>query len=417
MYRFMEELFPICRSITGPGIRETLQRIRREVPLSIKEVPSGTRVLDWTVPPEWTIRDAFIARNGRRVVDFQASNLHVVQYSRPVHQRMSLAELRPHLHTLEAHPEWIPYRTSYWNDGWGFCLSRRQLDALSEGEYEVGIDSTLEPGALVFGELVVPGSCADEMLLSCHICHPALANDNLSGLAVAVETARQILASPHRLTYRFLFIPGTIGSIAWLAQNEAIAHRVRHGLVLSCLGDAGPLTYKRSRRGDAPVDHIAEALMAERGLADRVRPFSPYGYDERQYCSPGFDLPVGCLTRTPNGEFPEYHTSADNLGFVTPSALLDSLEMVRDIVARLETTRRFTRVDPRGEPQLGRRGLYHGVGGIQHLPDRERALLWVLSLVDHGHSLAQIARLAGLPLALVEAAADTLIAKDLIREA
>lgn len=416
MSRLVEELFPLCRSLTGPGIRETLRRIQGEVAITLHEVPSGTPVLDWTIPLEWNIRDAYIARDGKRVVDFQASNLHVVHYSAPVRRRMTLAELRPHLHTLPDRPDLIPYRTSYWTEGWGFCLTHRQLQAMPEGPYEVCIDATLEPGSLVYGELFLPGASPDEVLISCHVCHPSLANDNLSALAVAVETARRIGRESHRLSYRFLFIPGTIGSIAWLARNEAHLSRVRHGLVLSCLGDAGPLTYKRSRRGDAAIDRAAAELMAERGLADRVRRFVPYGYDERQYCSPGFDLPVGCLTRTPHGEYPEYHTSADDLGLVTPAALLDSLGMVLDIVGRLEAPRRYVRVDPRGEPQLGRRGLYHGVGGIQHLPEQEMALLWVLSLADHGHSLPEIARAAGLPLALIEGATHLLIEKELIRE-
>ncbi|HEX7023336.1 MAG TPA: DUF4910 domain-containing protein, partial [Gemmatimonadales bacterium] len=299
MHGLIEELFPVCRSITGDGLRETLRRVQRDVPVVLREIPSGTAVLDWTVPPEWNIRDGYVALGGERIVDFRVSNLHVVNYSTPVRRRMTLAELRPHLFSLPEHPDWIPYRTSYWNEGWGFCLRHRQLESLREGDYEVCIDSTLAPGSLSYGELLVPGASTDEVLISCHVCHPSLANDNLSALAVAVEAARWVMSESRGLSYRFLFIPGTIGSIAWLAHNEAGLGRIRHGLVLSCLGDPGPMTYKRSRRGNAVIDRAAAHVLGSTGLGERVRTFVPYGYDERQYCSPGFDLPVGCLTRTP----------------------------------------------------------------------------------------------------------------------
>jgi len=417
MYRLIEELYPVCRSITGEGLRETLRRVQRDVPILLHEIPSGTAVFDWTVPPEWNIRDAWIERGGKRIVDFRASNLHVVSYSTPVRRRMTLAELRPHLFSLPDRPDWIPYRTAYWSESWGFCLSHRLLESLPEGDYEVCIDSTLAPGSLTYGECLVPGASTDEVLISCHTCHPSLANDNLSALAVAIELARRAMSEPRALSYRFLFLPGTIGSIAWLARNEADLGRIKHGLVLSCLGNRGPVTYKRSRRGDASVDRAAAHVLGEAGLGTRVRAFVPYGYDERQYCSPGFDLPVGCLTRTPNGEFPEYHTSADNLDLVAPRPLADSYETVTRILEILEQDRRYVRTDPRGEPQLGRRGLYQGVAGARQLPQYELALLWVLNLADNRHSLRDIADRAGLPFALVAEAAAALLAKDLIREA
>ncbi len=409
MYQLIEELFPLCRSITGEGLRATLRRIQREVPLTLHEVPSGTRVLDWTVPPEWNIRDAWIAQGGERVVDFRESNLHVVGYSVPVRRRLPLSELRPHLFALPERPDWIPYRTAYWQETWGFCLTQRRLDALPDGDYDVGIDATLAPGSLSYGELLVPGRVPDEVLLSCHVCHPSLANDNLSALAVAVELAKRVSEAPPRLSYRFLFLPGTIGAVAWLARNETGLARIRHGLVLSCLGDPGPLTYKQSRRGDAPIDRAAARVL------DRVRPFTPWGYAERQFCSPGFDLPVGCLTRTPNGEYPEYHTSADNLDLVTPSALADSLAALERILELVDQDRRFVRTDPRGEPQLGRYGLYQGVAGPQPSP-QELALLWVLNLADHRHTLLDMSARSGLPLATLEKATADLLDKNLIRE-
>lgn len=416
MHRLIAELYPGCRSITGDGLRATLRRLEREVPLIIHEVPSGTSVFDWTVPPEWNIRDAYLKRGDHRVIDFRTSNLHVVNYSIPFRGRMTLAELRPHLFSLPEYPDRIPYRTSYWKEGWGFCLSHRQLEMLPEGDYEVCIDSTLAPGSLSYGELLVPGESTDEVLISCHTCHPSLANDNLSGVAVAVELARRARLAPRPLSYRFLFIPGTIGSITWLARNEAEVGRIKHGLVLSCVGDRGPVSYKRSRRGDATIDRAAAHVLRESGLGSRVRDFVPYGYDERQYCSPGFDLPVGCFTRTPNGEFPEYHTSADNLAFVTPESLAGSYATLVRILEIVEQDRRCFRRDPRGEPQLGRRGLYEGVAGSPH-PAFELALLWVLNLADGRHSLLDTADRAGMPFALVKEAAEALREKDLIRVA
>jgi len=407
MHELVAELYPICRSITGDGLRATLRRIAELVPLELHEVPSGTSVFDWTVPPEWNIRDAWIADpKGRRVVDFQESSLHVVNYSTPVRARMSLAELRPHLHALPEQPDLIPYRTSYYRESWGFCLTQRVLDSLPEGQYDVCIDSTLAAGALTYGECVLPGETEEEVLFSCHSCHPSLANDNLAGMAVATFLARWLADQPRRYTYRFVFIPGTIGSIAWLAKNEARTVRVRHGLVLSCLGDAGMPHYKRSQRGNADVDRAVAHVLAHGGPHE-VRDFVPYGYDERQYCSPGFDLPVGCLTRTPNGEYPEYHTSADNPAFVRPESLAHSLGLLQQVVEVLEGNRCYRNLAPRGEPQLGRRGLYRPTGGAA-LAGFEFALLWVLNQSDGHRSLLDIAERSGQPFPLLAAAAGAL---------
>lgn len=416
MHALVTELYPICRSITGDGMRRTLTRLQALVPLTMHEVSSGTTVLDWTVPKEWNIRDAYVTdASGTRVIDFQQLSLHVLNYSTPIRRRMPLAELKPHLFTLPDHPDWVPYRTSYYSEAWGFCASRRVVDALPEGDYDVVIDSTLRPGALTYGELVLPGETTDEMLFSCHSCHPSLANDNLSGMAVAVALARDLAArSRRRLTYRFLFIPGTIGSITWLATHEDVIPRVKHGLVLSCVGDGGGFTYKRSRRGDAPVDRAAAHVLRHTGSPYAVRDFVPYGYDERQYCSPGFDLAVGCFMRTPNGEYPEYHTSADNPGLVRPAALEGSVAALMTIVDVLEGDGRFRNTSPRGEPQLGRRGLYGATGGAARLPQFEFALLWVLSYSDGNHSLLDIAERSGLPFAAVRQAADALLGKGLL---
>ena len=419
MYALVAELFPLCRSITGDGLRHTLRRLQQDVPLELVEVPSGTQVFDWTVPREWNIRDAFIANaRGERVVDFRQSSLHVVNYSVPVRDRMRLSELRPFLHTLPDQPELIPYRTSYYRESWGFCLTQRALDALPDEEYDVCIDSSLAPGHLTYGEYVVLGRSDDEVLIYCDCCHPSLANDNLSGVAVAMELARGLgeRASELQYSYRFLFIPGTIGSITWLAMNREEAARIKHGLVLSCLGDAGPLTYKRSRRGNGLIDRAAEHVLQRSAGSERIRAFVPYGYDERQYCSPGFNLAVGCLTRTPNGEYPEYHTSADDLTLVKAESLAASLAACERIVEILEHEARYVNVQPYCEPQLGKRGLYRATGGTS-LADYEMALLWVLSFSDGEHSLLDIANRAGIEFHTILRAALDLDEHELIRRA
>ncbi len=414
LHRFVSELYPICRSITGNGIRETLSLIQKRIPLQIFEVASGTDVFDWTVPKEWNIRDAFIKDlRGNRVVDFQKSTLHVLSYSTPVRVTMSLGELRPHLFTLCDHPDWIPYRTSYYKPEWGFCLSHNQLLALGDDNYEVCIDSTLEDGHLTYGEYYLPGRSKEEILVSVHACHPSLANDNLSGLAVATFLAQMLSGNDLRYSYRFLFIPGTIGAITWLAQNREAAQRICHGLVLTCIGDAGGFHYKKSRRGDAEIDRATAHVLNHCGEAAEILDFSPYGYDERQYCSPGFNLPVGCLMRSVWGSFPEYHTSADNLEFVRPHALAQSLRMCTLIFNVLENNRRYRNLNPHCEPQLGKRDLYRTTGGDGISTDIS-ACLWVLNLSDGEHSLLDIAERSGMPFSTIRNAAEILCNRGLL---
>jgi aminopeptidase-like protein len=391
--------------------------IGKHIPLTVHEVPTGTRVFDWTVPREWNIRDAYIAdATGRRVVDFAESNLHVVGYSVPVDTVMPLAELREHLHTLPEQPDLIPYRTSYYQETWGFCLTQNTLDSLVDGDYQVVIDSTLADGSLTYAEHVVPGQVSDEVIISCHTCHPSLANDNLAAIAIATKLAHRLAESNPWYTYRFLFAPGTIGSITWLARNHERIGKVRHGLVLACAGDSGSLTYKRSRRGDAGIDRVARYVLETSGRAHRIVDFSPYGYDERQFCSPGFDLGVGCLTRTPYGAYPEYHTSADNPGFVSAEAMVDTLETVTEILGVLDRDRRYVNLSPYGEPQLGKRGLYESLGGRSDTKQAQLAMLWVLNFSDGEHSLLDVARRSELPFAAVVAAADALHDAGLLKE-
>jgi aminopeptidase-like protein len=405
----VRRLFPICRSLTGDGVRQTFDVLEGHIPLQRREIASGTKVFDWNVPQEWNIREAHItAPDGTRVFDFQRLNLHVVGYSEPVRATLPLEALRERLHTLPDQPDLIPYRTSYYDRTWGFCLSHRQFEQLEPGEYEVVIDSTLEPGSLSYAELEVEGSGDEEVLLSTYVCHPSLANDNLSGIAVTTMVAKRLLERELRHSYRFVFAPGTIGPLAWLHDNRDRLDRIRHGLTFSCIGDGGDLTYKRSRRTHAEIDEAMEIVLRDRGDAHRILPWEPWGGDERQFCSPGFDLPLGSLMRTPHGEFAGYHTSADGLDLIRPESLAGAVEACLQVVDVLETNRRFTNLSPYGEPQLGKRGLYRSAGGAVATPDDERALLWVLNLSDGNSALVDIARRSGLPYAVVRRAAERL---------
>src|ERR1700722_327504 len=414
LYSFAAELYPVCRSITGDGLRQTLAQIHKRIPLQSSEVPSGTEVFDWTVPKEWNIRDAYIKdSDGNRVVDFQKNNLHVLNYSVPVRATMPLGALKAHLFTIPSHPDWIPYRTSYYQEQWGFCLSHNQMLAMADGNYEVCVDSTLEAGHLTYGESFVPGRSSEEVLISCHACHPSLANDNLSGLIVATFLAELLSGLKLEYSYRFVFIPATIGAITWLARNQKNTSRIRHGLVLTSIGDRGGFHYKKSRRGDADIDHAAAHVLRHCGESSEVLEFSPYGYDERQYCSPGFNLPMGCLMRSVWGTFPEYHTSADNLDFVDPLQLARSLRLCANILNVLENNRTFRNLSPYCEPQLGKRNLYRSTGGAA-IGEEINARLWVLNLSDGEHSLLDIAQRAGLPFAAIHDAAELLSKNGLL---
>lgn len=417
IYQRIEALYPICRSITGDGFRQSLAILGQHIPLELHEVPSGSSVLDWTVPKEWNIRDAYIKNaRGEKIVDFQQSNLHILNYSVPVHQKVGLAELKEHLFSLPEHEDWIPYRTSYYKENWGFCVPHRLWKSLADEEYEVVIDSTLENGTLAYGEYYLPGELADEFLISVHCCHPSLCNDNLSGMGLAVQLALTLAQRQRRYSYRFVFIPGTIGSITWLAANRDCAARVRHGLVIACVGDPGKLHYKKSRRGNAEVDRAVTQVLKHSGQEHEIIEFYPYGYDERQYCSPGFNLPVGCLSRTPHGQFPQYHTSADNLDFVRPEYLQDSFEKYMEAIELIEGNRCYQNTHPYGEPQLGKRGLYGVFGGRKDSNLREMAMLWVLNLSDGQHSLLDIVEQSGIHYSIIQEVADTLRHHDLLVE-
>jgi aminopeptidase-like protein len=417
LHALASRLYRIPRSIAGPGVRESLAILAEHAPIRIEEIASGTPVLDWEVPREWVLRSARLsAPDGRVVADAAEHNLHVLNYSAPFRGRVPLAELRPHLHSLPDRPERIPYRTSYWRESWGFCLPHRIVESLPEGDYEVAIDTEHVTGAMSYGEAHLAGESSDEVLFSTHCCHPQLANDNLSGMVVMAALAAELAARPRRrYAYRFLFVPGTIGAIAWLATHEEEARRIRHGLVAAGLGDGGGFHYKRSRRGDAPIDYAVPRALAALGEPVAVEPFLPFGYDERQYNSPGFALPVGSLSRTPWGRYPEYHTDADDLGLVRPERLERALAVCRAVVDELEGREVYLNLAPKGEPRLGKRGLYREIGGDEAGRERELALLWVLNLSDGEHDLAMIATRAGLAPADVRAAAEALVGAGLLR--
>lgn len=417
MYELITSLYPLCRSITGDGLRKTLHLVQKHIPLTINEVKSGTQVFDWTVPKEWNIRDAYIKNSqGEKIIDFHKSNLHVLNYSVPIHEKMGLHDLKAHLFTLPDRPEWTPYRTSYYKENWGFCLSHNQLLELKDEEYEVYIDSSLEDGHLTYGEYYIKGEKEEEVLISCHSCHPSLANDNLSGIAIATFLAKHLGEISPSYSYRFIFIPGTIGSITWLALNEAHVDKIKHGLVLTCLGDPGKSHYKKSRRGNAEIDNAVIHVLQRSGQDYEIQEFSPYGYDERQFCSPGFNLPVGCFMRSPHGTYPQYHTSADNLELVQPQYLADSFSKLLSVLEIVENNKKYLNQNPKCEPQLGKRGLYSAIGGLTDTKKTEMAMLWILNLSDGNYSLLDIAEKSGLEFSLIKKTADTLLQFNLLKE-
>lgn len=415
MYRLIEDLFPICRSITGNGVRETLAVIKEHIPLTIVEVSSGTKVYDWTIPNEWNIRDAYIKNKaGKRIVDFKKSNIHVLNYSIPIHKDLSLEELTPHLYTLPEYPDWIPYYSSYYKENWGFCLSHNQMLEMKDPHYEVCIDSTLEPGSLSYGEYYIKGVLEDEILFSCYVCHPSLCNDNLSGVVLLTLLAKELSKLKPRYSYRFLFIPETIGAITWLSHNEDKLKNIKFGVVATCLGDRGLSTYQKTKQGNTLIDTIVEKVLIDSGTEYIIREFTPIGSDERQYSSPGINLSVGSLMKTSYAGFPEYHTSADNISLMDPHSLADSYQKYLDIIYILEHTDRYLNLNPKCEPQLGRRGLYDSIGGRRELPFDRKGIIWLLNYSDGTNTLLDIAIRSKLKFKDIKQAADVLVEHALL---
>lgn len=417
MFNLIKRLYPICRSITGDGVRKTLKIIKEYIPIKIHEIVSGTKVFDWTIPNEWNIKDAYIKNSkGEKIVDFNKSNLHVLAYSMPVNKKVSLEELKDHLFTIPEQPDSIPYRTSYYKENWGFCIPHKLYEKLNNGAYDIIIDSELKKGHLTFGELYIKGQSKEEVLFSSYICHPSLCNDNLSGIALLTFLAKSLLNTHPRYSYRFLFIPETIGAITWLSLNEKKVSKIKHGLIATCVGDAGKSTYKKCRKESAEINRVVEKVLIDSGNEYNIINFSPSGSDERQFCSPEFNLPIGSLMRTPHKCFTEYHTSRDDLNFIKSEYLIDSLKKYQQVVFILEDNNTYQNLNPKCEPQLGKRGIYRTIGGLEKRTTTEEALFWILNLSDGKNSLLDIAIRSGIKFTQINTAAKTLLAHGLLKK-
>jgi len=435
IFQLIKELFPICRSITGNGVRETLSTIKQIIPeLKIFEVESGTKAFDWIVPKEWNINDAYIKNSkNEKIVDFRKLNLHVLNYSIPINCKLSLTELKEHIFTSQEHPDWVPYRTSYYKENWGFCMSQKQFESLEDDTYEVVIDSSLENGSLTYGELFLSGDKRDEILFTCYICHPSMCNDNLAGTCLLTFLSNIISKKKLKYSYRFLFIPETIGAIVWLSKNQNHLSNIKFGIVATCVGDKGSITYKKTKNGNSLIDKIVEKVLIDSNKPFKMIDFFPWGSDERQFSSPGIDIPMGSLMRTVYSQFPEYHTSADNLEFVSPESLGDSFKCYFDIIEQIENEESienieheittsvekdeiYVNLNPNCEPQLGKRGLYNMVGGWQQNSIVKNAIFWILNFSDGKNSLKKIAERSGITYDEIKKSAELLIKSNLIKK-
>lgn len=419
-----KKLFPICRSLTGAGNRETFDIIRQLAPFDVHELPSGTQVYDWHIPDEWTIRDAYIAdQSGARIIDFADNNLHVASYSMPIDATMTLADLSSHLYSLPEQPDAIPYRTLYYNRDWAFCIKEDQrLLIPADQNLRVVIDSDLSPGSMTYGDKILPGTSSQEFVFSSYCCHPSLGNDNLSGIVLLTLLLRELSSRTLKHTYRFILVPETIGTIAYLHENQDTMRAATGAYVLTGVAGRGQYAYKQSLQSDALVDRVARRVMRANGIAFDERAFDPHGSDERQYSSPGFRIPTGIITRDGYYDYPEYHTSLDNLDFISSDALLETLDIYLEIVDELENRTPLQSLAPHGEPHLGPRGLYPTVGGAMHtsggttVADELDAILWTLTLADGLNDQADIAERSGIELELINSVAKRLIDGGLLNE-
>ncbi len=440
LYELMEELYPICRSITGNGVRKTLNILKKKIPLKITEVTTGTKVFDWKIPLEWNIKDAYVKNlQGKRIIDFKKSNIHLLNYSVPINKKITQKELKLHLHTLPDKPNSIPYVTSYYKKNWGFSVAHNQLESFNDDYYDVKIDSSLKPGSLTYGEFLKKGKISDEILISTYVCHPSLCNDNLSGVVVSTMLANILSKIDTYFSYRFIFVPETIGTITWLSKNQKNLSKIEGGLVITCVGDNGNFTYKKTKYGNSTIDKIVNDIFKQSKRKTKTKDFFPYGSDERQFCSPGINLDVGVFMRTPYYEFKEYHTADDNLKFVSKTALKDSLSMLLKIISAIEITKDikqhskikkinrkksdiYLNLKPKCEPQLGKRNLYRnisksrlvGKGNSQDLI--EISILWILNYSDGNYSLNDISKISGLPIKLLKHSSQLLLKKSLLKK-
>ena len=414
MHSLLETLFPICRSITGNGVRQTLKIIKEIIPITFHEVSSGTKVFDWEIPNEWNIKDAYVKdENGNRVIDFQKSNLHVVGYSVPVDKWITLSELQENLHSLPEQPNAIPYITSYYKERWGFCISHDERLKLKDGKYHVFIDSTLEKGSLTYGEYIIKGETEQEVFLSTYICHPSMANNELSGPVVAAFIGKWLASQPRRYTYRIVFIPETIGSITYLSQHlEELRENVLVGFNLSCIGDDKAYSYVASPYENTLADKVASNVLSFKHPDFIKYSFLNRGSDERQYCSPGVDLPLVTLCRSKYGTYPAYHTSLDNLDYVTEEGLLGGYELVKDCIYVIENNRSF-RVTCYGEPQLGKHGLYPNLS-TKKSGESINTIMDFIAYSDGTNDLIEISNIIQKPVWEIVPIIDTLLKHKLI---
>ena len=416
MYELMKRLFPICRSITGNGVRQTLDIIAQSIPVKKFEVSTGTRVFDWEVPREWNIKDAYILDDcGKKIVDFKENNLHAVGYSIPVDRMVSLSELQQHLHSIPEQPDAIPYVTSYYKEYWGFCLKHEDRKKLRDGNYRVVIDSSLANGSLTYGEYIIPGETKQEVFLSTYICHPSMANNELSGPVLVTCLAKWLAAQPRKYTYRIVFVPETIGSITYLSRNlPEMQERIIAGFNVTCVGDDGPFSYLPSRYGSTFADKVALNVLKSKKHDFLTYSFLDRGSDERQYCSPGVDLPVVSIMRSKYGVYPEYHTSLDNLDLVSPEGLQSSFEIYRECLETIEKSIKY-QVTCLGEPQLGKRGLYPSIS-TKESAELTKNMKNFLAYADGTNDLIDISNITHIPMADLLPITEKILAAQLIEE-
>jgi aminopeptidase-like protein len=416
MHDFIRRLFPICRSLTGDGVRETLRIIKEHIPITMHEVPSGTVVFDWKIPKEWNIKDAYIEdENGQKIVDFKKNNLHVIGYSTPINKTITLAELQEHLHSLPDRPDAIPYVFSFYKEQWGFCMTHHERLKLKGKSYKIVIDSEFKEGFLTYAELIIPGESEKEIFISTYVCHPSMANNELSGPAVATFLAKSVLSKPRRYTYRFIFIPETIGAITYLTRNlEKMKKNVIAGFNLTCVGDNGSYSYIPTRNGDTYTDKVMLNVLSSMHPDFIKYSFLDRGSDERQYNAPGIDLPVCCFSRSKFGKFPQYHTSLDNLDFVTAEGLASSLNVLDACVRLLEENKIYQTLCL-GEAQLGKRGLYPTISSEKSTYKKAREIIDFMMYADGRNDLIDISNKINVPVFELYPVIEKLIMADLLK--
>ncbi len=420
MYDLCGRLFPICRSITGNGVRETFRIIQAEIPdipIELHEVPTGTQVFDWTVPKEWNIRDAYIETpDGRRICEFKKNNLHILHYSVPVDKTVSLSELKEHITTLPDQPDLIPYASSYYKERWGFCMSYNEFNALSEGDYHVVIDSTLEPGYLTYGQILLPGKFDEEILFSSYTCHPSMANNECSGPSLIAALARYIKDMPeHRYTYRLILAPETIGAITYISRNlDHLKSHVRAAFNLTCVGDDRTYSIVHSRYGNTLADKILANIVKFHDPDYCDYPYTARGSDERQYQAPGVDVPMVCFCRSKYHVYPEYHTSADNMDLISPAGLQGAFDVMKKAIHALEYNR-YYKVQTLCEPQLGKRGLVPTMSNKDTYKST-LALKDLIAYADGTNDLVDISNIIGAPVDILIPLVDQLMECRLFRE-